>query len=832
VPEPVVEKRAPVMPSLRSVIELPPATPAAPRPQRVMQPQPRSAQQARQSEPSGREQPSFRLPTLSEPVSPPPRQQPQRRPEPSPREEQPQRRQGGPVIQLSTPEPVQQRRGVRPEQPQQRMPQSQQRPHRGGPVVQLEAPVPAPHRATGFHSESSLPAVDAVSVRGRQDKFPPPDLEAEEAAAKSAGGGSKKKDRRAQQQQQAQQAQLARMGALPTDVQGRFAKGKKPERGKFPMKPLPAPTPQMRQEKKVVRIAETIVLAELAKAMGIKATELIMKLLTMGMRVTINQSLDYETASLLANEFGWEIQNTTLSMDEMLNIEEDLNTDQVPRPPVVTIMGHVDHGKTTLLDALRKANVAAGEAGGITQHIGAYQVATERGVVVFLDTPGHEAFTKMRARGATVTDVVVLVVAADDGVKPQTVEAIQHAKAAKVPIVVAINKIDKPGADPSRVKTDLLAHGIVGEEYGGETMMVEVSAKQRKNLTALLDTILLQSEVLELKANRTVRAEGVVIESRLDRGRGPVATLLVQKGVICVGDAIVSGRQYGRVRALYNDRGKPVDEAGPSIPVEVLGMSGVPNAGDTLHVVEDEATARRVAEYFDRQARLADLAAENKRRSIPPVMPTGEEDELKTYNVILKADVQGSLEAIRGALENLSTPKVKLNIVLAGVGGITESDVNLASTTTAAIIGFNVRTAGKSAQLAEQVGVTIFYHSVIYDAVEDTKKAMLGRLEPKFIERTVGRAEVRQLFHVPKIGTIAGCFVLDGKLNRNVQLRLVRDSVKVYEGRIGSLRRHKDDVREVTQGYECGIGIENFNDLKIGDIIEGFESEKVMPTLA
>jgi translation initiation factor IF-2 len=594
-----------------------------------------------------------------------------------------------------------------------------------------------------------------------------------------------------------------------------------------PAKPSAPITAPMSAAKKVIRISDTIVVSELAKAIGVKAIDIIKKLISMGMMVTLTQSIDYETAAIVAAEFGWEVQNTALNVSDILSHEEERAEDIVTRPPVVTIMGHVDHGKTTLLDALRKTNVAGGEAGGITQHIGAYKVKTERGVVVFLDTPGHEAFTQMRARGAEVTDVVVLVVAADDGVKPQTIEAIRHAQAAKVPIIVAINKIDKPGADPSRVKTELMNYNIISEEFGGDSIMVPVSAKQGKNLDLLLENILIQSEVLDLKANPSLRASGVVIEARLDKGRGPIATVIVKQGTLRAGDAIVSGEVHGRIRNLNDDRGKPVEAAGPAIPVEVVGLSGVPKAGDTFNVAEDEATAKQAAAHVERQNRQRDLVRKKKDF----VIPVAGEEQAKVYPVVIKGDVQGSVEAVKKSLEDLSTDKVKVNVVLAGVGGITETDVNLAITAKAVIIGFNVRTAGKSSQLAEQEGIEIRYYNIIYEAVEETKKAMTGVLEPKFIEKMIGRAEVREIFHIRKVGTIAGCRVTDGKMLRSTPIRLIRDSVEILVGRISSMRHKENDIREIAQGNECGIGIENFNDVKVGDVIECFEKEQVAATL-
>jgi translation initiation factor IF-2 len=565
--------------------------------------------------------------------------------------------------------------------------------------------------------------------------------------------------------------------------------------------------------------------------MGVKAADVLRKLIELGVMVTINQTIDTDTAALVTSEFGYEIENVALELTEVAEQVEEKPEDLVPRPPVVTIMGHVDHGKTSLLDAIRQTDVVAGEAGGITQHIGAYDVSLPNGRrIVFLDTPGHEAFTAMRARGAQVTDLVVLVVAADDGVMPQTVEAINHARAAKVPIVVAVNKIDKPEAQPDRVRQALTEHGLVAEEWGGDTMFVNVSAKTKQGVPDLLERILLQAEVLELKANPKRPAQGTIIEAKLDRGRGPVATVLIQTGTLRTGDAFVVGQEYGRGRAMYDDRGQKVDEAGPVKPVEVVGLSGVPEAGDRFTVVADEKKAKAIAEGRAQKAREAELA-KTTRVSLEDLYSKIQQGEVKELSLIIKGDVQGSVEVLSEALKKLSTEAVRVNVIHGSVGGVTESDVMLASASKAIIIAFNVRPEPKAAAVAEQQGVDVRVYSVIYDAVNDVRAAMEGLLAPTLKEVVLGRTEVRNLFNVPKVGTVAGCFVQDGVIRRGAKVRLLRDSVRVWEGNLASLRRFKDDVREVAAGYECGIGLENFNDIKPSDIIECFTVEEVATKL-
>ncbi|MCM2358123.1 MAG: translation initiation factor IF-2 [Geobacteraceae bacterium] len=582
--------------------------------------------------------------------------------------------------------------------------------------------------------------------------------------------------------------------------------------------------------KRIIRISETITVGELAKRMGTKANDLIRALMKMGSMVTINHPLDFDTATLLATDFGYEIDNVALDVDEMLESVPDTPESLVKRPPVVTIMGHVDHGKTSLLDAIRETNVIAGEAGGITQHIGAYDVELNGRKITFLDTPGHEAFTAMRARGAKVTDIVILVVAADDGVMPQTREAVNHSKAAGVPIIVAINKIDKPDAKPERVKQELMEFGLVSEEWGGDTIFVEVSAKKRVNLPALLEMVLLQADVLELKANPEKPARGTIIEAKLDRGRGPVATVLVQEGTLKGGDYFVAGVHSGRVRAMQNDRGDKVLSAGPAMPVEVIGFTGVPDAGDVFVSMADEKQAREIATYRQQKLRETELAKHSKL-SLEQLYEKIQKGEVKDLNTIVKADVQGSVEAVSDSLKKLTTAAIRLNVLHASVGAITETDVNLAAASNAIILGFNVRPEVKAQALAEKEGVDIRLYNIIYDAVEDVKKAMEGLLEPTLREKHLGRAEIRDTFSVPKVGVVAGCYVLDGKMLRNAQVRLLRDNVVIWQGKMSSLRRFKDDVKEVATGYECGIGLENYNDLKVGDVIEAFEMEKVAAVL-
>ncbi len=577
--------------------------------------------------------------------------------------------------------------------------------------------------------------------------------------------------------------------------------------------------------KRRIRVGEAITVGDLAKKMGVKAGEVINKLMRMGLMATINQSIDFDAASLIATEFEYQVEPAGMEYDESMFKVESSVENLKPRAPVVTIMGHVDHGKTSLLDAIRKTRVTEGEAGGITQAIGAYRVNLKGREIVFLDTPGHEAFTAMRARGAQVTDIVVLVVAADDGVMDQTVEAINHSKIAGVPIIVAINKIDKPEADPGRIKQALTEYELVPEEWGGDTIFSEVSAKQKIGIEELLELILLQADVLELKADPDRPARGVVIEARLDRGRGPVATVLIQEGTLHEGDAFVSKTEYGRVRAMNDDQGRRIKEAGPATPVEVIGFSRVPQASAEFNAVEDEKKARSIGDYWMRKEREKELSATSKitLEQLYEKMKEG----VKELNVILRADVQGSLEALSDALTKLSTDDIKLKVIHGSTGAITETDVMLASASNAIIIGFNVRPDARVAEIAEAEGVDIKLYDIIYNVIADVRAAMEGLLEPEYREVVLGRAEVRDLFRVPKVGTVAGSFVIDGKVTRKANVKLVRDGVVVFDGKIGSLKRFKDDVKEVLSGFECGIGIEGFNDLRMGDMIEAYINEKV-----
>lgn len=580
-----------------------------------------------------------------------------------------------------------------------------------------------------------------------------------------------------------------------------------------------------------VLIPETITVAELAKRMSVKAAEVIKIMMGLGAMATINQVIDQDTAQIVVEEMGHKPQLLKEdAIEQTLGDALSKGSQRGWRAPVVTIMGHVDHGKTSLLDYIRRTKVAAGEAGGITQHIGAYHVSTDKGAITFLDTPGHAAFTAMRARGAQATDIVVLIVAGDDGVKPQTLEAIQHAKAAKVPMIVAINKMDKHGIDPDRVMTELSNHEVIPEAWGGDTMFVNISAKTGMGVDDLLDAILLQSEVLELTAITDGAAKGVVIESRLDKGRGPVATVLVQQGVLRKGDILLAGFQYGRVKALVSDNGTLIDSAGPSIPVEVLGLSAIPHAGDDAVVVPDEKKAREVALF--RQGKFRDVKlARRQKTSLEGIFETMSVNEAKSLTVVLKADVQGSLEAIADALTKLSTDEVKVDIISTGVGGITESDVHLAIASNALLIGFNVRADNSAKKLSEQEGIPLHYFSVIYDIVDQIKGAMTGMLSPKFKEEIIGIAEVRDVFRSPKLGAIAGCMVVEGSIKRNNPIRVLRNNVVIYEGTLESLRRFKDDVLEVRSGLECGIGVKNYNDVKQGDLIEVYETVEIKRNL-
>jgi translation initiation factor IF-2 len=597
------------------------------------------------------------------------------------------------------------------------------------------------------------------------------------------------------------------------------------------------PAQERAAHKKVVRIEETVLLQTLSGRIGVKATELLMKLMQLGMTgVNINSTLDAETAKIVANEFGWDVEDTAVSEEAAIEAAqatgktETADEGREPRPPVVTVMGHVDHGKTSLLDQIRKANVAGGEAGGITQHIGAYSVETPRGRVTFLDTPGHEAFSQMRARGAQATDIVVLVVAADDGVMPQTKEAISHAKAAGVPIVVAVNKIDKPQAQPDRVRRELSEAGLVPEEWGGDTLFCEVSATTRLGVDHLLESIALQAELLDLRANPKNPAQGLVIEAELDRGRGPVASVLITDGTLERGDVILAGAAWGKVRAMIDDHGRNIASAGPSTPVSIIGLNEVPSAGDPVHVVKDAKKAQEIAETRRSKERKS-LMPSTTKVSLEELAKAMSEAVQLDLKVIVKADVQGSVEALVDALTRLSTEKVKVTIVHSAVGAITEGDVNLAVAAKALIIGFNVRPAGKSSSLAQKEEIQIRLYSIIYEVVDDVKLAMEGLLAPTEVAHNIGKAEIRQLFKISKAGWVAGCMITEGVFRRSAKVKVLRDGVVIFDGKLGALKRFKDDVREVKEGFDCGMSFENFNDLKEGDAVECYEVTEVRQSL-
>ncbi len=626
-----------------------------------------------------------------------------------------------------------------------------------------------------------------------------------------------------------QRSNFSKNAAGSDFMQPRRGRRKKDKRRKN--KISATPVTESKAIKRRITVFETISVGDLAKRMGIKANEVIAKLMGLGVMATLNQALDTDTAALVASDFGYEVEQ---GMTEELGVEalqeEEKGGKKQPRFPVVTVMGHVDHGKTSILDAIRRTDVAEGEAGGITQHIGAYHVQALSGDITFVDTPGHAAFTEMRSRGAKVTDIVVLVVAVDDGVMNQTKEAIAHAQAAEVPIVVAINKIDKDNADPARVIRELGDFGLIPEDWGGDTIFCETSAKKGIGIEELLENIQLQAEILELSADSERKARGTIIEAQLHKGRGPVATVLVQEGTLRTGEYFIAGQFSGKVRSLMNDRGEQVAEAGPSLPVEVQGLVGVPQAGDEFMVVRDEKMAKAVSDARQLKNREAELASASKV-SLDNLFEKMAEREIKELRVVLRSDVQGTLQAFGQAAEKLSTDVIRVRVLHEGTGAVTENDIHLASASDAIIIGFNVRPAVKVKELAEQEQVDIRTYDVIYHALEDIEKAMLGMLEPEFEERVIGTAEVRETFSVPKVGTIAGCSVIDGKIERNAQVRVLRDSVVIYTGMISSLRRFKDDVKEVATGYECGIGVENYNDIKVGDTMEAFLMDEVAATL-
>ena len=672
------------------------------------------------------------------------------------------------------------------------------------------------HGKKGVHFEQVVPELEAQMAEP-EDRYAQMAVQAEKlqrdkvlaearaavAAASTHEGEGRRKKRK--QKREAEARERAEMEALEKGLD-----------------------PTLLLDDSVVEIPQGATVAKFAELLGVQPNDVIKRLFMLGQVLTLTQSMSDELIELIADDMGRKVRVVSPE-EEFAVVYHDSEEDLKPRPPVVTVMGHVDHGKTSLLDAIRHTGVVESEAGGITQHIGASVVSIDDRQITFIDTPGHEAFTAMRARGAQVTDVIVLVVAADDGVMPQTIEAINHAKAAEVPIVVAVNKIDKPGADPTRVRQELTEYGVIPEEWGGTNMFVEVSAKQKLHIDDLLETILLQADVLELKANPDALASGFVIEANLDKGRGPVATVLVQRGTLHPGDAVVAGTSHGRVRALIDPKGNHVDEARPSDPVEILGLSSVPTAGDEFRVFEDERDARKLAEERALRARLAEQESKS-HMSLDDLFSRIEEGKQTDLNLIVKADVQGSIEALRDAFSKMDQSEVKINIVHSAVGGITETDVTLATASDAIIIGFNVRPTGKSRQLAEKEKVDIRLYRVIYQAIEDINAARVGLLSPDIVEEDTGIAEVRETFKVPKVGTVAGCYIVEGEISRDDKVRIVRDGTVIFDGVLASLRRFKDDVKSVKQGYECGIGVEKFQDIKVGDTIEGYKIKEVERT--
>lgn len=682
-----------------------------------------------------------------------------------------------------------------------------------------------PEKAKKPAPAAPAPAGEAAGAKKKGKRFVKFQPEPEREPVKKGAGGKRKR------QTEVVADDLDEVGLVPAGVRlGRGGRGGG-RRGKQQQVVKPQHAAETKAIKKRITVHETISVGDLAHRMGAKANEVIAKLMGLGVMATVNQAMDIDTASLVAAEFGYEVEQGKTEEQSILSLEEqESGGESRPRPPVVTVMGHVDHGKTSILDAIRKSDVAGGEAGGITQHIGAHYVRAPQGDVVFLDTPGHEAFTEMRSRGAQVTDIVVLVVAADDGVMDQTREAINHARAAEVPIIVCVNKIDKNNADAMRVKRELSDLGLMPEDWGGEAIYCETSAKQGIGIGALLDNILLQAEVLELKADPQRHGKGHVVEAQLHKGRGPVATVLVQEGTLRLGDAFVAGQYSGKVRSLINDKGEQVKEAGPSTPVEIQGLSGVPQAGDEFVVVRDEKMAKSVSAERQLKVREQELASDSKI-SLDNLFERMQEGEVKELMVVLRADVQGTLGAFTSSLEQLSTDAVKVRVLNSGTGTVTESDVLLAAASDALIIGFNVRPTARIQELAKRERVDMRFYDVIYHALEDIKKAMEGLLEPEFVEEVIGSAEVRQTFHVSKVGTIAGCYITSGKAERNAKVRLLREGVVVFTGQLSSLKRFKDDAKEVATGYECGMSLRNYNDIKEGDILEFFVMKEITPEL-
>jgi translation initiation factor IF-2 len=725
----------------------------------------------------------------------------------------------------SAPTPAREETSAQPT-PEQKQPGAQEEPQRGARIlgridlkrtVRVEpAPTPVPRRPIpGAPGRPQTPGAEALkSARDGETAKPEGAAEGDKPAKP---GRHKKRVVKKQDVLEFREKEL-RSGRIPRKK--RALPGKEQRKTEITVP---------KASKRVVKISEVVTVGDLARDMGVKAGEVIKKLMGLGMMATINQVLDADTATLIASEFDHQVENVAFDAESALEDEhvEEAEGELASRSPVVTIMGHVDHGKTSLLDAIRSTNVTAQEHGGITQHIGAYHVQVDGRSVTFLDTPGHEAFTAMRARGAQVTDIVVLVVAADDGVMPQTVEAINHARAAEVPIIVAVNKIDKADANLERVKRGLSEYGLVSEDWGGDTVFAPVSAKTQEGVPHLLEMLLLQSDILELRANPDKLARGTIVEAKLDRGRGPVATVLVQEGTLHVGDAFVCGVFHGKVRAMIDDRGRKVEEAPPSFPVEILGLQGVPQAGDSFVAVTDEAKARQVAEYRRSKQRESELVKSSKV-SLEELYDQIKAGDMKELRVVLKADVHGSVEALTEALSRLSSDEVKLRVIHGSVGGISESDILLAAASNAIVIGFNVRPESKGAALAAKEGVDVRLYTIIYEAVADVRAAMEGMLEPTFREQTQGRVEIRQIFHIQGAGAIAGCYVTEGKIQRGYLIRLLRDQVVIHEGKLASLKRFKDDVREVSAGYECGLSIESFQDIKQGDVVEAYEKIPVV----
>jgi len=698
----------------------------------------------------------------------------------------------------------------------------------GAPEPELEPAAAA--AAAAADAEAPARAGAPATEESREGAARPRPAPRDDGSAERAGHSRKqfKEVVNLREQEQLARQVTGRTGARPTVIDPRaYASPRRKRRDALPARrPLAAAAPK--PGKRVVRVEGGVSVAELARQLGVKAPQVQGKLMSFGTMVSIHQSIDVETASRVAKEFGFEVQDVGFQEQSFLDapVADEADGKLQPRPVVVTVMGHVDHGKTSLLDAIRQTNVVAGEAGGITQHIGAYQVEANGHRITFIDTPGHAAFTAMRARGAEVTDLVILVVAASEGIMPQTVEAIDHAKAAQVPMVVAVNKCDLPDANPRMTRQRLMEHNIVVEDFGGEVLAVDVSATKRTNLDKLLEAIVLQAELIEPKADPTRRARGAVLEAELDRGRGPMATVLVQDGTLHRGDVIVVGRHWGRVRLMTDDRGEAVEEAPPSMPVRVVGLSGVPDAGDAMHAVESERVAKDIVSNREAKGREQAGAPTRPRVSLEDLFAAADGDGPLELRVIVKADVQGSSEALREALTKLSNEKVKVNVLHTSVGGVTENDVQLAQASQAVIVGFHVRPDANARKLAEATGVDVRVYQIIYEALDEVKAAMAGLLPPTLKEVVLGQAEVRKTFTIPKAGTVAGCYVTDGLIRRGARARLVRDGVQIFDGKFGSLKRFKDDVREVQTGFECGIGIEGFNDVKLGDVIEAYEIQE------